>query len=223
MGVDNCNGEEFIFSRELMTRKGGQIMARQLASPHKTFILDWQYSGSACTGEKFFKIVTGDYKGDTACTPKAYDFSTNAWGPSGDGWCNTNSHTQFNCVAESYASNGWASGAKGLRFHWGTRETANDGGSQVTGAWAWWTGWTSSYGSNSDIVDNFDSWDGTSGGTVEGFYRSGGSSIVSGTVTYQATQLSSATTVVPFLVLRSPSNLDGSGKAGDHDIYIHPN
>jgi hypothetical protein len=52
---------------------------------------------------------------------------------------------------------------------------------------------------------------------------SGSTAASSSAVTYLATQLSSATTVVPFLVLRSPSNLDGSGKAGDHDIYIHPN
>jgi hypothetical protein len=156
-----------------MINAGGQLMAREVNAPHKTFLIEWP---DTCSGEKFFKIVTGDFKGDTACFPKMYDFSSNGWVQSGDGWCNTNSHSQFNCVGQAYGGNSWPNGAKGLRFHWGSRETNNDGGS-CQQIYDWWTGWTSGYGSDSGLVDNFDSWSGKGNGPVELFYRPSGTPV----------------------------------------------
>jgi hypothetical protein len=167
--VDSCNGEEYTFSRAQMIAGGGQIMARQVDAPHKAFIMEWP---TTCSGEKFFKIVTGDYSRDSACFPRMWDFSANAWVASGDGWCNVNSHTQFNCVAQAYGANSWPAGAVGLRFHWGARDTMNDGGNTYSGAWNGWTGWVGSYGSDSSLVDNFDSWSGKV--ATEVFYRPGG-------------------------------------------------
>ena len=139
--VDTCDGEEWIFSREMMINYGKQVMVREVAAPHKTFLLDF----SKCTGEEFFQSVTGDYKGAGGqgnCHPDYFDFTANKWVAGADGWCNTNSHTQFNCVAQGYSSNAWPASSKGLRFHWGTRETNGDGGACYQ-IWDWWTGWAS--------------------------------------------------------------------------------
>ena len=146
-------------------------MAREVTSPHKTFLIDWTYAGSQCDGDRFFRIVTADYSRDAQCHPKIYDFAASAWVNSGDGWCNANDHSQYNCVAEGYGSNGWPSGAKGLRWHYATRNDPNGGANGGSCQGYWWTGWTSRHGSSSDVVENFNSWSGQNA-NVELFYKS---------------------------------------------------
>merc|ERR1712100_344706 len=117
-------------------------------------------------------IVTGDFTSpDSTCNPKMYDFAAEKWVQSGDGFCNTNQHSQFNCLADRNDAGTWPEGARGVRFHWGTRETGNDGGSPYSSPWDGWTGWVSDHGSDSDLVDNFDSWTGKDNGPVEIYYR----------------------------------------------------
>eukprot|EP00664_Eupelagonemidae_sp_cell27_P009017 gene9017-4040_t len=97
-----------------------------------------------------------------------YDFSTGAWVPSGHGWCNANSHSQYGCVAEPHKSNEWPEGGRGVRIHYGSRDASGDGGSCAQ-IYEHWTGWDGLYGSDQKLVGNFDSWSGKDG-PVELFY-----------------------------------------------------
>jgi hypothetical protein len=77
--VDTCEGKEWKFSREMMTKYGKQVMVREVAAPHNTFLLGF----SKCTGEEFFQSVTGDYKGGSGQSgnyhPDYLDFTADKW------------------------------------------------------------------------------------------------------------------------------------------------
>jgi len=162
----------WLFSKPAMENKGGLVMFREVNAPHKTFMMDWLYDGSTCDGDRFFRIVTADYSRDAQCYPKIFDFSSNIWTQSGDGRCNNNDHSQFNCLARDGNFNNWPAGAKGVRFHYATRNDPNGNANGGNCNDNWWTGWTSGDGSSQDVIENFDAWTSRDNGDVEIFYKS---------------------------------------------------
>lgn len=98
---------------------------------------------SACSGDNFYKSVTGDWRGCSNAMIKDHrsgNFVATRGGP-----CNTNQHSQFNCEPEL-----------GVRGHYGTRDCANDGGSAPgADAWDYWTGYGGCCGLNNGIYRRF--------------------------------------------------------------------
>ena len=190
--IHRCNGEfcntpistEFVnndcgwlFSKSSMETKGGLVMFREINSPHKTFIMNWLYNGSRCDGDRFFRILTADYSRDDECHPQIFDWSIYQWVQGGDGWCDLNDFSQFLCSAENARGNHWPNGAKGIRFHYATRNDPNGNADYGVCKDAWWTGWTSSRGSDRSVIENFDRWSTNTNGDVEVFYKSSSSGI----------------------------------------------
>ena len=72
---------------------------------------------------------------------------TNAWQSSGNGQCNTNNHSQWNCEPPT-----------GNRFHYATRDWVGDGGSSSNTTWTWFTGYENAYasGNYAQLVKNWD-------------------------------------------------------------------
>lgn len=160
---ERVNLGDWNYSNDLLRDSGQEVLIRENEAPYRTH----RYRFDAfCTvsDELFIGMLTGDHS--STCTG-VWNWVDQVWASHAvsttttynGGRCNTNNHTQWNCVP-----------ANGVRFHWGTRDYNGDGGQNAPGAgdaWAWFTGYNTGYGDYSKLVLN---WDGQYNSTPHSVY-----------------------------------------------------
>jgi len=153
-GVPNSqeyvNNGSWVFSKTLLKNGNRELMYREIGGAGRLHRYDFA-QGSNVQGEDFVGAVTGDLGAE----PAVWNFQTSNWQLAGDGQCNNNNHSQWNCVPTS-----------GVRFHHATRDWSNDGGSCATSVC--FTGYSTSGNPNpGDLILN---WDGNFNTTPHNLY-----------------------------------------------------
>jgi len=111
----------------------------------------------ASSGQDFVEMLTGDRGG----MPEWYEWSKKSFVQGEGGNCNTNDHTQWNCVPQT-----------GLHVHYASRSCLNDGGApaprtmycdRCTNNEDWWLGFSAMGQSDAENLGRFVSCDGECG------------------------------------------------------------
>ncbi|MEY3011926.1 MAG: hypothetical protein RIT45_661, partial [Pseudomonadota bacterium] len=98
----------------------------------------------------------GTITGDRGATVAVWNWTKSAWQLMGNGSCNNNNHSQWNCEPPS-----------GIRFHFATRDWTGNGGSSQNDGWTWFTGYNTGYGNLGELVKN---WNGATNQTAHHIY-----------------------------------------------------
>lgn len=140
------NAQEFVdngtfqFAKTVMKASNREVLIKETVAPFRIHRYDFK-QGSNLADENFVGALTGDVGGTVA----VWNWATSKWESSGNGQCNSNNHSQWNCTPPS-----------GVRFHYATRDWQGDGGSSQNAGWTWFTGYNSGYGDLTKLVKNFD-------------------------------------------------------------------
>lgn len=132
-----------ISNSAMMSRSSKHVLILESVGRRRYSMYD--FSRSAECSYNFVRTVAGDYR---PCNPFTYEWRNSRWVQQTGGTCNTNDHSQWNCEPEV-----------GIRFHYGTRNCVNDGGSSPPyNGWGWFTGYVCGKWSpsNARFVKNWD-------------------------------------------------------------------
>jgi len=133
------NNGTFIFSKTLLKNSDRMVLVKETVAPFRQHMYDFKQHTNP-KGEDFVGTLTGD-RGATVAT---WNWSTKKWQSSGNGKCNGNNHSQWNCTPPS-----------GIRWHYGTRDWTGDGGGHQNSGWAWFTSYANGYGDLGQLVKNW--------------------------------------------------------------------
>lgn len=145
------NNGTFLFSKTQLKASNREVLIVETVAPFRMHKYDFKL-GTNPTGEDF----VGTLMGDRAANVAVWNWTTGAWVSGGNGNCNTNNHSQWNCTPPN-----------GVRFHYSTRNWAADGGSSVATGWDWFTGYATGYGDVAALVKN---WNGQFNKTAHDIY-----------------------------------------------------
>ena len=143
----------FQFSRAMIMSHDTQkrVLVKETVAPYRQHMYDF---GDICPGpEDFLAMITGDRGGDV----KVWDWTESKWVANGEGRCNSDGHTQWNCSPKS-----------GVRFHYPTRPFVQPAGGECHDKeWDWFTGYSPRFGDLAKLVKN---WDGQYNKSPHDFY-----------------------------------------------------
>jgi len=134
--VDNGT---FTFSKTLLKNSKRMVLIKETVAPFRVHMYDFKQHTNP-TGENFVGTLTGD----RGATVAVWNWATQKWQSSGNGKCNGNNHSQWNCTPPS-----------GIRWHYATRDWTGDGGGHSNSGWTWFTGYNEGYGNLSQLVANW--------------------------------------------------------------------
>jgi len=146
--VDNGN---FQFSVQMLKASQREVLIKEVGGALRMHKYDFK-QGSNCAGNDFVGALTGD----VGCTVYAWNWTSKAWQSMGNGQCNNNNHSQWNCTPPS-----------GIRFHYATRDWTGNGGGDQNDGWTWFTGYSDGYGNLAQLVKG---WNGAGGPTPHDFF-----------------------------------------------------
>jgi cysteine-rich repeat protein len=146
--VDNGT---FQFSKAQLKASNREVLVKETVAPFRLHRYDFK-QGTNPQGEDFVGTLTGD----RPATVAVWNWTTNGWQSMGNGACNGNNHSQWNCTPPN-----------GVRFHYATRDWTGDGGAFSNDGWSWFTGYNAGYGNYAQLVKN---WNGAYNQTAHEIY-----------------------------------------------------
>jgi len=146
--VDNGT---FQFSTDMMKASNREVLMLETVGPFRAHMYDFKM-GTNVAGDNFVGALTGDVH----ATVGIYNFATSTYVVTATAGCNTNNHSQWNCIPNP-----------GVRWHYATRDWMGDGGSYSNTTWSWFTGYNSGWVNPVGAVDN---WNGQYNKTPHDFF-----------------------------------------------------